>query len=70
MIDLGIRVVACCSNLDGEYYAGDQEYYCVNLEQQEQFEQGKYNMGNFLWSYSPFNYESCACVNLITIRTS
>jgi hypothetical protein len=55
MIELGMRVVACCSSIDGEYYAGDQEYYCDNLEQQEQYEQGKYNMGNSLCPYSPFN---------------
>jgi hypothetical protein len=55
MIELGMRVVAGCSSIDGECYAGDQEYYCDNLEQQEQYEQGKYNMGNSLWPYSPFN---------------
>jgi hypothetical protein len=55
MIDLGMRVVACWSSIDGEYYACDQEYYCVNLEQQEQYEQDKYNMGNSLLSYSPCN---------------
>jgi hypothetical protein len=55
MIELGMRVVACYLSIDGEYYAGDQEYYYDNPEQQEQYEQGKYNMGNCLWSYSPFN---------------
>jgi hypothetical protein len=55
MNDLGMRVVACCSSIDGEYYAGGQEYYCDNQEQQEQYEQGKYNMGNSLLTYSPFN---------------
>jgi hypothetical protein len=48
MIELGMHVVACCSSIYGEYYAGDQE-------QQEQYEQGKYNMENSLLSYSPFN---------------
>jgi hypothetical protein len=43
-----------CSSIDDEYYAGDEEYYCDNLEQQEQYEQGKYNMRNFLLSYSAF----------------
>jgi hypothetical protein len=55
MIELGMLVVAYWSSIDGEYYVGDQEYYCNNQEQQEQYEQGKYNMGNSLLSYSPFN---------------
>jgi hypothetical protein len=48
-------VVACCSSIDVEYYVGDQEYYCDNQEQHEQYEQGKYNMGNSLLPYSRFN---------------
>jgi hypothetical protein len=55
MIELGMLVVACWSSIDGEYYAGDQEYYCDNQEQQEQYEQDKYNMRNSLLSYSSFN---------------
>jgi hypothetical protein len=55
MIDLGMCVVACWLSIDGEYYAGDQEYYCDNPEQQEQYKQGKYNMRNSLLSDSPFN---------------
>jgi hypothetical protein len=48
-------LLPCWSSIDGEYYAGDQEYYCDNPKQQEQYEQGKYNIGNSLLSYSPFN---------------
>jgi hypothetical protein len=61
MNELGMRVVACCSSIDGEYYAGDQEYFGDNLDPQEQYEQGKYNMGipycpiHSLLSYSLFN---------------
>jgi hypothetical protein len=55
MNDLGMRVVACCSSIDGEYYAGGQEYYCDNQVQQELYEHDKYNMGNSLLSYSFFN---------------
>jgi hypothetical protein len=45
MNDLGMRVVDCCSSIDGECYAGDENYYCDNPDQQEQYEQGKYNTG-------------------------
>jgi hypothetical protein len=45
MIELGMRVVASCSSIDGEYYASDQEYFGDNPYHQEQYEQGKYNMG-------------------------
>jgi hypothetical protein len=55
MIELGMRVVACCSSIDGEYYTGDQEHFCDNQEQHGYYEQGKYNMGNSLLFYSPFN---------------
>jgi hypothetical protein len=55
MNDLGMRVVACCSSLDSECYVRDQDYYCDNPDQQEKYEQGKYNMGYSLLSYSLFN---------------
>jgi hypothetical protein len=55
MIELGMRVVAYCSSIDDEYYAGDQEHLCDNQEPQEQYEQDKYSMGNSLLFYSPFN---------------
>jgi hypothetical protein len=55
MNDLGMRVVACCLSPDSECYVGDQDNYCDNLDQQEQYEQGKYNMGYSLSSYSFFN---------------
>jgi hypothetical protein len=45
MNELGMRVVACCLSIDGEYYAGDQEDFSDNLDPLEQYEQGKYNMG-------------------------
>jgi hypothetical protein len=41
--------------VDGECSAGDENYYCENPDQQEHYEQGKYNMGYSLSSYSLFN---------------
>ena len=33
------------SNIDGEQFVGDQEYYFDEQDQQEPFDQGKYIMG-------------------------
>ena len=33
------------SNIDGEQFVGDQEYYFDKQDQQEHFDQGKYSMG-------------------------
>jgi hypothetical protein len=41
--------------VDGDFYAGDENYYGDNPDQQEHYEQGKYNMGDSLLSYSLFN---------------
>ena len=39
-------------SIDGEPYEGDHQYRDDQDQQQEPFEQGKYNMGNSLLSYS------------------
>jgi hypothetical protein len=41
--------------VDGNCYTGDKIFYCDNPDQQEFYEQGKYNMGYSLLSYSLFN---------------
>jgi hypothetical protein len=38
------------SRSDGEQFTGDQEYFFDNPDQQEPFEQRKYNMGSTLLS--------------------
>jgi hypothetical protein len=38
-------------SIDGEQFAGDQEYY-FEQDQQGPFDQGKYSMGSSLLSYS------------------
>ena len=51
------------SSIDGEQYAGDQEYFVDDSDQQEFTEQGMYSMGQSLF---PMNilitYNTCACV--------
>jgi hypothetical protein len=41
--------------VDGDCYADDENYYYDYPDQQEHYEQGKYNMGYSLSSYSLFN---------------
>jgi hypothetical protein len=38
--------------VDGDCYTGDEMYYYDNPDQQEFYEQGKYNMGYSLLTYS------------------
>jgi hypothetical protein len=53
-----LYVGAWSSNLDGEQYYDDQEYYFEpdQQDQQESFDQGKYNMGpSFIYVADFFN---------------
>jgi hypothetical protein len=53
MIASGCLYVDVLSSIDGETFYGDQEQYFDKQDQQEQyFDQGKYNMGSSLTFYS------------------
>jgi hypothetical protein len=53
MIACGCLYVVVSSSIDGEQFVGDQEQYFGEQDQQElYFDQGKYNMGSSLTSYS------------------
>jgi hypothetical protein len=53
MIASGWLYVDVLSSIDGEQFYGDQEQYFDEQNQQEQyFDQGKYNIGSSLTSYS------------------
>jgi hypothetical protein len=36
-------MLLCCSSLDGEQFVVDQEFFEDQQDQQESFDQGKYN---------------------------
>jgi hypothetical protein len=53
MVAFGFLYVDVLSSIDDEQFVGNQESYFEEQDQQElYFDQGKYNMGSFLTTYS------------------
>jgi hypothetical protein len=65
MIAFGFLYVAMWSSIDGEQFVGDQEYYFVEQDQPERFDQGKYSMGSSLFPINLNTLNSYACVSLL-----